>query len=588
MKPELEAILAYHQTSKHNFKALAPGPHRLDMLNQPDPFLNYQGTRVLTLERWTEKELDAELFPAYEQAFAPERLKPSELNYKTISRLFFDSFAISAWRRAGGSKWALRVNPSSGNLHPTEVYFISGPVKELLEKPGVCHYAPLPHALELRTEFPENTWRSLSSDFPEGTFFVGLSTIYWRVSWKYGLRAFRYGNHDLGHAIGAITFAAAGLGWKTDLLADISSEEVSTILGISRRKGPEKEEPACLLAIYPAGEDCHIKKLPSSIISSFNSLSWNGIPNILSPRHIEWEGIDKAIIATRKKETDLFKERGFDLKPDTGSSSAQASSISDVPENSASSRSFAHFSKSKKSSLSKDSKEDIENLEISPLSPLRQIIHKRRSALELDNSAYMDIEVFYEILKKCLPENNPVFNPLSLGSYTHMLFFVNRVKDLLPGLYIFLRKPEEKENFKAAIRPDFLWEKPKNCPEELEFYLLMEETLHNFIAQLSCSQRKAADACFTVCMLSEFEKPLNEFGPRIYPYLIWECGILGQLLYLEAEAYGLRGCGIGCFFDDPLHDVIGLKGFEYQDLYHFSVGSTLEERGFVTLPAYEK
>jgi nitroreductase len=119
----------------------------------------------------------------------------------------------------------------------------------------------------------------------------------------------------------------------------------------------------------------------------------------------------------------------------------------------------------------------------------------------------------------------------------------------------------------------------------------MEETLDSFAAQLSCKQRKAADACFTACMLSEFEEPLKRFGAWIYPYLFWECGILGQLLYLEAEAYGLRGCGIGCFFDDPLHDaigLIGLKGREFQDLYHFAVGYPLPEIGVITLPAYEK
>ncbi len=32
--------------------------------------------------------------------------------------------ALSAWKQHGASKWSLRVNPSSGNLHPTEAYAI--------------------------------------------------------------------------------------------------------------------------------------------------------------------------------------------------------------------------------------------------------------------------------------------------------------------------------------------------------------------------------------------------------------------------------------------------------------------------------
>lgn len=556
MKIELETILEYHQASKHNFKAYAPGPRHLDIPIKPDPFLNYYGTQLLVLDKWSEEQIEAEIFPAYEQAFSPEKLKPSELNKENISRLFFDSFAISAWKKAGGTKWPLRVNPSSGNLHPTEVYLLSDHVQGLLKSPSVCHYAPLAHALELRAEFSPETWELLSSGFPEGTVFVGLTSIYWRVSWKYGLRTFRYANHDIGHAIAALTFAAAGLGWKTSLLADMSSEELAELLGMSGREGPEKEEPACLLAVYPAGETCTAGKVLSTAISAFKNISWEGVPNTLSPRQVEWPGIEKAASASKKGETD-YLEKKQELKP--GIQAVSHLTVKDYKARS-----------------------DLE------MPPLRRVIRGRRSAIEMDNSAYMEKETFYEILQKTLPENNPIFNTLAFGPFTHLLLFVNRVKDLLPGLYIFLRKPAEKERFKAAIRPDFLWDKPENCPPGLEFYLLMEETFYDFAAQLSCGQRKAADACFTVCMLSEFEEPLNKFGSWIYPYLFWECGILGQLLYLEAEANGLKGCGIGCFFDEPLHEVIGLKGLEYQDLYHFVVGSPLQEIGARTFPAYEE
>ena len=560
MKEELETIVAYHQASKHNFKAYAPRPQFPDMLIKPELFLNYSGTQLLLLDKWSEEQIEAEVFPAYEQAFSLEELKSSEPNKENISRLFFDSFAISAWRQTGATKWSLRVNPSSGNLHPTEVYLLSNPIKKLLNSPSVCHYAPLSHALELRAEFSPEIWELLSSGFPEGAFFVGLTSIYWRVSWKYGLRAFRYANHDIGHAIAALTFAAAGLGWKTSLLADMGSEEIAELLGISGRTGPEKEEPACLLAVYPAEETCTTGKLSSAAISAFKNVSWAGSPKSLSPRYVEWIGIEKAASATRKRETGYLEEKR-ELTPEMQAVSHLTANDSNV-----------------KSSVKSDPE----------MPPLRKVIRKRRSALEMDNSAYMEKETFYRMLQKTLPEENPIFNTLAFGSFTHLLLFVNRVKDLLPGLYIFLRKPAEKERFKSAIRPDFLWDKPENCPPDLEFYMLMEETLYDFAAQLSCGQRKAADACFTACMLSEFEEPLNKFGSWIYPYLFWECGILGQLLYLEAEANGLRGCGIGCFFDDPVHETIGLKGLEYQDLYHFTVGSPLQEIGVITLPAYEE
>ena len=139
-----------------------------------NPFLNYNGAQLLSLDKWSDEEIKHEIFPAYEQAFSPEKLEPSELNAKTISRLFFDSFAISVWKKAEGTKWPLRVNPSSGNLHPTEVYLISGPVNGLIKSPSVCHYAPLPHALELRAEFSLDTWEAVKFRLSKRHFFRGF------------------------------------------------------------------------------------------------------------------------------------------------------------------------------------------------------------------------------------------------------------------------------------------------------------------------------------------------------------------------------------------------------------------------------
>ena len=63
--------------------------------------------------------------------------------------------------------------------------------------------------------------------------------------------------------------------------------------------------------------------------------------------------------------------------------------------------------------------------------------------------------------------------------------------------------------------------------------------------------------------------------------------MIGQLLYLESEAAGIRSTGIGCFFDDPMHEVLGIEGRAFQDLYHFTVGGPVEDARLTTLPAYE-
>ncbi len=62
--------------------------------------------------------------------------------------------------------------------------------------------------------------------------------------------------------------------------------------------------------------------------------------------------------------------------------------------------------------------------------------------------------------------------------------------------------------------------------------------------------------------------------------------MIGQALYLEAEAAGIRATGIGCFFDDEMHRLLGLEGQEWQSLYHFTAGGAVEDQRLTTLPPY--
>ena len=85
---------------------------------------------------------------------------------------------------------------------------------------------------------------------------------------------------------------------------------------------------------------------------------------------------------------------------------------------------------------------------------------------------------------------------------------------------------------------------------------------------------------------------MAQHGPWFYRRLHWEAGAIGQVLYLEAEAAGLRGTGIGCFFDDSMHTLLGLAGYRtrgepdtrYQTLYHFTVGGPVDDPRLRTWP----
>ncbi|HXN06539.1 MAG TPA: SagB/ThcOx family dehydrogenase, partial [Nitrospiria bacterium] len=498
---EIPMMVSYHQQTKHHFHAYAPGPPRLDWATQPNPFRRYEGATLLPLEHLPPGDT-----PLYGPAFMAGHIAPESLNRRSLSQLFYDSLALSAWKEMGGEKWALRINPSSGNLHPTEGYLICGPVEGLCGEPMICHYAPKEHSLERRAGFPIDTWKLLATDLPEGAVLIGLSTIYWREAWKYGARAFRYSHHDIGHAIGAISIAAAGLGWEASLLDDIGTEFLENLLGVSDQKGSEAEHPDCLLAIYPCRKtDQHplIRKMDPV---NFKKLQWEGKPNFLSASHVSWPIIDDAIDATRK--------------PATPGIYGTRKTIGKAPETTAESIS------------------------------LRKMIHQRRSAVDFDGQAGLARDGLYQILLKTMPFPGQVpFNTLPWDPLIHLGLFVHRVLDLDPGLYFLTRDPAQKEDLRVSMKDTFDWKTPEGCPDGLALYHLVTGDARGMAAQVSCGQDIASDGCFSLGMIADFEKALERYGAWFYPRLYWECGMIGQVLYLEAEAMGIRGTGIGCFFD---------------------------------------
>ncbi len=77
-------------------------------------------------------------------------MKAWSLSRESLSLFLELSLGLSAWKEYQASRWALRVNPSSGNLHPTEGYVVLPALDGVSADPGIYHYAPHEHALEER------------------------------------------------------------------------------------------------------------------------------------------------------------------------------------------------------------------------------------------------------------------------------------------------------------------------------------------------------------------------------------------------------------------------------------------------------
>ena len=186
------------------------------------------------------------------------------------------------------------------------------------------------------------------------------------------------------------------------------------------------------------------------------------------------------------------------------------------------------------------------------------------------------------MLTRVLPGAHAPWDALWWTPRIHLVVFVHRVDGLDPGLYFLPRDVAVLDRIRSASRPEFLWE--ASVPP---LFCLARGDCRAAAARLSCGQDIAADGFFSLGMLADFDRSLEECGPAFYRHLFWESGVVGQMLYLDAEAAGARATGIGCFFDDPVHDAMGLSGHAFQSLYHFTAGMPVEDSRLTTAPGYE-
>lgn len=535
-----DAIMAYHEATKHHPNRFARSLGYLDWANQPDPFRHFEGAPVHPLPL-----LARDATPLYDALFSGS-VPAQPLTRETLAAFFEHSLAISAWKECRGERWALRCNPSSGNLHPTEGYAVPGPLEGVHDTPAVYHYAPQDHALERRAELAPEFWHALTKSLPNGAFLVALSSIHWREAWKYGERAFRYCQHDVGHAFAAMAISAAALGWRMRWLDTPADAELAALLGLLRTTGfppEEPEHPDLLTVVYPGTPQADTKfDIAPEAFAAHSATTWHGKANRLSPSHVPWTAIDDVATAS--------------AKPRTGPRSPV------VPHLPAPNAPATNHS-------------------------ARTLILQRRSAQAMDEKTAIPHDVLYRTLARLMPDRaGPVWDAFAATPQVDLVLFVHRITGLSPGMYCLVRNPDHDAALRNAMRHDFAWSKPGNCPGELPLFLLEAGDCRQLAAHLSCGQDIASDGAFAAAMLAAFEPVLRTIGPWYYRALFWETGMLGQLLHLEAEAAGVRGTGIGCYFDGLVHDLLGLEDRQFQSLYHFTVGGPIDDSRLTTLPPY--
>lgn len=562
----VDRVIHYHLRTKHQFNRYARSLGYLDWANQPDPFRRFDGAQLIPLPLL--KPDEEPLSPTYDAMYERIGVPCQPVSLKTLSRFFEFALALSAWKKAGESEWALRSNPSSGNLHPTEGYVVLPRIQGVDLVPGLYHYAPKEHELERRADFQADPVARLMAAFPHNAFLFGLTSVHWREAWKYGERAFRYCNHDVGHAIGTARVAAATLGWNMVLLDGVDQDTAAMLLGTDRKEDfgeAELEHPDCLAMIWPSQqvkrETLDVKRqgvevplfLDAAIVKELAGGAWHGKANRLSQAHgVHWDIIDEVAEASWKITGD----------------------VRTVPFQSP--RSTSHPS---------------------PLTPhgstAGQIIRQRRSAVAFDGKTSISASSFFQMMQRVMPlaECSQLERPMPWDAWPydpviHLLIFVHRVDGLTSGLYCLVRDSRKVSFVQQVMNLELIWSRAPGCPADLPLYGLLEGDARKLAVQVSCHQDIAGDSAFSFGMVAEFEGTLRERGAWWYPRLFWEAGLLGQVMYLEAEAAGVRATGIGCFFDDPVHEIVGIQNLAMQSVYHFTVGGPAEDQRLQVLPPY--
>lgn len=515
---ETDRLRAYHEATKHTYLSVHRSGWSLDWDNQPNPFRRWAGAPRVELP--APKPTPTRATSACLLQLGDERDgRWPESALPAVSSLLHHALAVSAWKAVPGTdvRYSLRVNPSSGNLHPTECWLAAAGLADLPD--GLYHYDVRGHALECRRAGPAVSALVQAAGLPTGGrgLIAVLGSIFWRESWKYRDRAYRYCLHDAGHAAGALASAACALDLPARVHGHFADAEVHALCALHGTG----EQPLLLVDLRerPPADAPAPPAAPATLGAP------RGEPNALSREEFLWPLIDGAHASTLLPRGPCPSARaGAPPPPSPDATSAGAAARLALPPGTAGTREHA------------------------------EVARGRRSAIDYLPEARTDLAGFAGLLREActLPPcdflgtapptgGRPPARLVALYVYAH------RVDGLPPGCWLYL-------------------------PDEHALTLVRAGDVRSLAAGLSLGQELAGHAIAAFSMVADFDRALSVFGNRGYRHAHVEAGLIGQGLYLAAEARGLQATGIGAFYDDDVHRALGLLGGARQVIYHHSVG----------------
>ena len=229
------AALGYHESTKLAY---------INLSNKPPLYKSYSGLPAIALPT----EFPSPELPTLEAIGAYEAGGGAQPTLQSLAQLLYYCAGVTRtghFRLAGEVHF--RAAASAGGLYPVETYVACGDLEGL--PAGVYHFGPDTFQL---TELRRGDYRSWlaaaaggESRIEEAPFTVILTTVFWRSSWKYRTRGYRYCFWDNGTVAANLLGTASSAGQPTRLVNFFVDGQVDDLLGIDGRG----EASTCLVAV---------------------------------------------------------------------------------------------------------------------------------------------------------------------------------------------------------------------------------------------------------------------------------------------------------------------------------------------------
>ena len=240
-----DAARLYHEVTKHSYTNVRSNPHALDWDNRPLQYKIYPSAGAIALPR----ELELSVMPATAAiaATASERATGASLDLEKLTRILFCTAGLTRTMSVGGENHHFRAAASAGALYPIEVYLAVSKVADI--EPGLYHFSPAD--LKLRG-LRRGDWRyylaraaAMRHALVEASAIVILSAIFWRSTWKYRARAYRYCFWDAGTVLANLTAAANAESLAVEIVTAFEDAAVERLPDIDG----EREAAVCMVAL---------------------------------------------------------------------------------------------------------------------------------------------------------------------------------------------------------------------------------------------------------------------------------------------------------------------------------------------------